>query len=139
MSGFQIKAMAFKVSKSLFNPHPFLRGFAGRLRALQIGGQQPRVFFTGFPVSSEVDPVRRLGRQKTIFQPLGLSSFLHQTIQALIVRLTVLAQQIAALLAQNIAPMPLFEQFLYVHFAKFSIFDQQHLAFSWYQGAHVAQ
>jgi hypothetical protein len=60
---------------------------------------------------------------------------LLKAVQALEVMMTLLAQQIATILPQNIPPMPFLKQSQHADFAEFGISDQQHAALSGDQAA----
>jgi len=53
--------------------------------------------------------------------------------------MTLLAQQIATILPQNILPTPFLEQFQHADFTEFGISDQQHAALGGDQAMDVTQ
>ncbi len=129
MSTFQVKAIRFHVTKRLLDPHTSLICFASGLRALKVRGQQPGILLARLPVHQKVDRISVLGRQPAVFQPYGLTRFVHQRIQSLVSRLTLWVQQITTFLSQNILLIPPGKQFLHLDFAKFGVSDQQDLGF----------
>jgi hypothetical protein len=129
MSALQIKAISFDVAKHLFGPHTAAISSQGGLWLGEAGCRKPRFFFADFPINQQVDRISILGGQFAMRQPHALFWLVHQTIQALVAALARWLDQVAAFLAQNILPPPLFEQFLHLHFAKFSITRQDYPCF----------
>ena len=121
------------------NPHANTIGPQGCFLADQIGGKQPGFFFANFPVSQHVDRIRMLSSQLTIGQPPTLARLVHQAIQTLKVPLALEFDQIAPFLAQNVLPMPFFEQFQHFYTAKFRISDQNYASFRWNQAMNIHQ
>jgi hypothetical protein len=105
MTTFKIKTVFLKVAKHFLNPHAALVGAQSVPGREQVGGQELRLFFTGFPPGHQMHTIAMFARQLRAGKPARSCPWLRQAVKA---PPRVLIRQLdpgIALLARSQAPL----------------------------------